>query len=119
LRKRQILGIVELYNAYWRSDSLISREDFIFAVGFEGNTAIVNAAQKRAYGKLPTLKLAEKGLFKAAVCSAVYEKNNDELKRVLAIYNENNEKSLDSVEALKRTFGVLETFEMIDKVLHA
>jgi hypothetical protein len=94
---------------------VISRADFIFSVGFDGDSAIVDASAKRAYGRLTTVQLAEKGLFKAAVASAFYEKNERDMAEVLAIYNKDNVKPLPSMEALKRTFGVLETFDQIDK----
>jgi hypothetical protein len=97
---------------------LISREDFIFTVGFEGNTAIVNAHAKRSFGRLSAKGLAEKGLFKAAVASAVYNKSAQELEEVLAVYNANNAKTLDSGDALKRTFGVLDVIDVIERVIY-
>jgi hypothetical protein len=96
---------------------LISREDFMFSTGFSGDSAIVDASARRAYGRLSTRELAEKGLFKAAVASASYQKDGEELSVVLEIYNRNNQKPLTSVEELKRTFGVLEMIDHIDRVI--
>jgi hypothetical protein len=90
----------------------------MFCVGFEGNTAIVDVSSKRANGRLSPRELAKKGLFKPAVAGAFYDKNDAELAEVLAICNAKGEVKLDSVEALKRAFGVLESFENINRVMY-
>ncbi len=87
---------------------MISREDFVFTIGFSGNTAIVDARQKRQFGRLSTAELAEKGIFRAALCSAVYNESTEEMNLVLAAYNTKNELEVDSVEHLQRLFGVYE-----------
>ena len=97
---------------------MIKREDFIFTVGYQGNTAIVNAAAKKKFGRLSTEQLAEKGLFKAAICSALYASNDEELEKVKQIYNERNETTINSIHNLKRIFGVSQVPEGIAKILH-
>jgi hypothetical protein len=100
---------------------LISRQDFTFTIGYEGNIAVVDGTLRKRYGSLTAEQLAEKQLYKQAICRAVYEqssgKGTDEaLQRVLAIYNLNAVKKIDSVEDLKHTFGVNEVPEGIAKV---
>jgi hypothetical protein len=100
---------------------LISRHDFTFTIGYEGNVAVVDGALKRRYGSLSAEQLAEKQLYKQAICSAVYEASScqggsETLARVLEIYNSNAAKRIGSVEELKRTFGVHEVPEGIAKV---
>jgi len=100
---------------------LISRRDFIFTIGYEGNMAVVDGTQKKRYGSLSTEQLAEKQMYKQAICSAVYEQSSakegvEPLQRVLEIYNRNAEIKIGSVEELKRTFGVHEVPEGIAKV---
>jgi hypothetical protein len=96
---------------------MISREDFIFTIGYDGGTAIVDGKSKRQYSRLSTEELARKGLFKPALCSALYGKDEKELELVLEIYNERSDKRLDSIDHLKRTFGVSEVPEAITKVM--
>jgi len=104
---------------------LIIRRDFVFTIGYEGDTAVVDGAMKKRYGSLSTVELAEKQLYKQAVCSAVYEEvtqkqgNSGEvaLRRVLEIYNSDTERKIGSVEELKRTFGVYEVPEGVGKVM--
>ena len=103
---------------------MISRRDFIFTIGYEGNAAVVDGALKKRFGALSTEQLAEQQLFKQAVCSAVYERsskssgngNEQALQRVLEIYNSKNEKQIGSVEELQRLFGVYAVPEGIAKV---
>jgi hypothetical protein len=104
---------------------LISRGDFVFTIGYEGNTAVVDGAMKKRYGSLSTVELAEKQLYKQAVCSAVYEEaaqepgnsGEDALQRVLEIYNRDTERKIGTVEELQRTFGVYEVPAGIGKVM--
>ena len=106
---------------------MIGRADFVFTIGYEGNTAVVDGSLKRKYGSFDTGELADKGLFKQALCSAVYElagrpeakpaQGEDPLEKVLAIYNLHTESRLGSVEELKRTFGVFEVPEAVARVL--
>ncbi|UCF97090.1 MAG: hypothetical protein JSV89_18240 [Spirochaetaceae bacterium] len=100
---------------------MISRQDFTFTIGYEGNVAVVDGALKKRYGSLSAEQLAEKQLYKQAICSAVYEASSGQgsgeaLARVLEIYNSKAAKRIGSVEELKRTFGVLEVPEGIAKV---
>ena len=104
---------------------MISRQDFIFTIGYEGSTAVVDGTMKRRFGSLSTEELAEKHLYKPAISSAVYEEHTaasgqeggPALQKVLEIYNRDAEKKIGSVEELKRTFGVYEVPEGIAKVM--
>jgi hypothetical protein len=94
----------------------IKREDFIFALGYEGDVAVVDGRSRRKYRRYSALKLAEEGLFKPAVCSAVYDGDSDILEKILQIYNEQAESPLTSAQELKRTLGVTEVPAGITKV---
>jgi hypothetical protein len=82
------------------------REDFVFCIGYEGASAIVDGKLKARYGSYSTRRLAEAGLFKQAVCSAIFSEKPEELEEVLQVYNAQAKRSLSSVEELKRTFGI-------------
>jgi hypothetical protein len=109
---------------------LINRADFIFTIGYEGNTAVVDGALKKRYGSLSTEQLASKGMFKQAVCAAVYEQllaekngtgkemqKSGGLQQVLEMYNRVAERQIGTVEELKRIFGVPEVPAGIGKVM--
>jgi len=96
---------------------LISREDFTFTIGYRGNTAIVNGLLKRKYSKLSANELAERGMFKSAICYALYTSGEEEFRNILAFYNEQTEYKADSVEDLKRIFGVTRVPEEVSRVI--
>jgi len=92
------------------------REDFIFTIGYDGDTAIIDGKAKRRYGKLTTAQLAEAGLFKPAFCSALFAGNEHEMQLVLEAYNKGEETPYAKVADLKRLFGVFDVPETITKV---
>ena len=98
---------------------MISRKDFVFTIGYDGATAVVDGNLKRRFGVLSTDQLAAKGLFKQALCSAVYEDGGEGEgpRRVLEQYNARAEHKLAHVEELKRMFGVFEVPQGITRVL--
>jgi len=92
------------------------REDYVFCIGFEGSTAIVDGRLLRRYGSSSTRVLAEAGLYKQAVCSAVFAGSGPDLAEVLSIYNSRATTPIPSVEDLKRTFGVSGVPEGVKKI---
>jgi hypothetical protein len=90
---------------------VLSREDFVFTIGYDGPAAVVDKQAQRKYGKLSTRDLAEKGLFRAAYSSAVYSKDPQELRFVAEAYKRlvpgsPAEVSEADLLALDRLFGV-------------
>ncbi len=96
---------------------MISREDYIFTIGYQGNSPVVDKRAKRDYGRLSTRELAEHGLYKPAFCSALYSNNEDEMKEFLAVYNEKAGGAYASPNELKRLFGVFAVPEEPGKVI--
>jgi len=84
----------------------MKREDFIFTIGYQGDTALVDGSGKRQYGRLSTRELAEHGLLKPALCSAVFSGDEAEVQTVLEIYRKMSGSSTMTAEQLKRTLGV-------------
>ena len=85
---------------------MLSREDFIFTIGYDGPVAVVDKQAKRKFGKLTTRELAEKGLFRAAYSSAVYSKDPKEIGLVAEVYNRTENQSPAESGAFSRLFGV-------------
>jgi hypothetical protein len=65
---------------------MLPREDFVFTIGYDGPTAVVDNQAKKKYGKFSTRELAEKGLFRAAYSSAVFSGDDEEFKFVAEAY---------------------------------
>ena len=84
----------------------MKREDYIFTVGYDGDSAVVDKKTKRKYSKMTTMELFDAGFYKPALCSAIYSENPDELNAVLEKYNSLTEKKIDSVDQLKLVLGI-------------
>ena len=85
---------------------MLSREEFMFTIGYDGPAAVVDGYAKKQYGKLSTGELAERGLFRAAYSSAIWSGNAAELETVVAAYNTMTGASLAADSPLDRLFGV-------------
>ncbi len=94
---------------------MISREDFIFTIGYDGARAVVDGKAKKAYGKLSTMELAEAGLYRSAFSSALYSKDEAEMRAFVDFFNAKAGTSFKGEADLKRLFGV--SAEEISKVL--
>lgn len=97
---------------------MISREDFMFTVGYQGNTAIVDGMSKRKYGKLSISALVEQGMFKPALCAALYSESESDVETVLTQYNQYATKKITSLDELKKVYGVTKTPDEIEKVIN-
>ncbi len=87
---------------------IVRKEDFVFSIGYEGNTAIVDSSARRKYGRLSAQELAAKGLYKAALCYALYDGDQEAMDHVLALYNKDTDHRVLIVEDLKRILGIAE-----------
>jgi hypothetical protein len=87
---------------------MLSREDFVFSIGYDGAAAIVDGRAKRQYGKLSTMELAEEGLYRAAFASAFYdqEKKPEIMREFIQLFNSKAGTSFTKAEELQRLFGV-------------
>ena len=92
---------------------MLSREDFVFTIGYDGPSAVVDRQARKKYGKLSTRELAEKGLFRPAYSSAVFSGNQEDLKFVVKAFRglaaaDSSEPELSGADlaAMDRLFGV-------------
>ncbi len=84
---------------------MISREDVVCAIGYDGNAALVDRSAKKKYGHMTTKELVDGGLYRAAAASAIYSGNADELELVASAYNRATGASYPA-DAIPRLFGV-------------
>jgi hypothetical protein len=87
---------------------MLSREDFVFTIGYDGASAIVDGRAKKQYGKLSTMELAEEGLYRAAFASAFYELKKDPgpMEEFIRFFNAKAGTKYAKSEELQRLFGV-------------
>ena len=84
---------------------MLSRNDFVFTIGYDGPAAVIDGQAKKRYSSLSTKELAEKGLFRAACSSAIWSKDPAELETVAEIYNRITGSSVPA-SSMQRLFGV-------------
>ncbi len=84
---------------------MISRDDAIATIGYDGNAALVDRAVKKRCAGMTTAQLAEAGLYRAAAASALFADSAEELALVAAIYNKAAGTTYP-VEAMSKLFGV-------------
>ena len=83
----------------------MKRDDFIFAVGFQGNTAIVDKKAQRQYRKLTIDQLLERGFTGPALRAAIFDGDEAVVDLVREVYNRTGGTDYETGQ-LKRLFGV-------------
>lgn len=94
---------------------MISRDDFVFTIGYDGATAIVDGKAKKENARLSTMELAGKGLYRAAFSSALYSGSQDELKAFFDYFNAKAGTRYTETAQFCRLFGV--NMENVSRVL--
>ncbi|MBO7517140.1 MAG: hypothetical protein J6T61_05300 [Spirochaetia bacterium] len=84
----------------------MTREEFIFTIGYDGDNSVVDKKSAQEYGKLGTAELFDRGMVKAAVCSAIFSKDKGEEQLVLDKFNALAGQPVESFDELKKIFGV-------------
>lgn len=91
----------------WRLNVMIKKADFIWHIGFQGNTAVVNRRQKTAVRNLSPDSLLQNSYYRAAFCSALWETEI-----------ENKAGSLDSFQvAFKQITGLATTVDDLKRMM--
>jgi len=99
-----------------RQNGAMRRADFVFCLGYDGSTAIVDGRLQRKCGSLGARELAEAGLFKQALCAALFDSDEAGRAEVLARYNARTSHPVASVEELERLYGTSGIPEGVKKV---
>ena len=94
----------------------MKESDFIFTIGYQGDTAIVDGRAQRRYSSYSFDRLLEEGMFKPAFCKALYAEDEEGMKKVLEAYNRLSGSGYPSILSLKRLFGVFGVPEIAGKV---
>jgi hypothetical protein len=93
----------------------MTRNAFVFCIGYNGGTAVVDRRLEAQYGRLGTRELFAKGLYKPAVASAIFAKSDADLEWLRDEYVRATGTPLKDVDALKRTVGVGEVYSGIQR----
>jgi len=93
----------------------MTRNAFVFCIGYNGGTAIIDRKLEAQFGRMGTRELFAEGLYKPAVASAIFAKNTDDLEWLRLEYGRLTDQDLRDVDSLKRTVGVGEVYETIQR----
>ena len=94
---------------------MISREDAMFTIGYDGLVAVVDGKARARYKNASTMDLAKEGLFRAAFTSTLYSNNESEFTEFAAFYNSKAGTKYQTKDEFRRLFGV--NLEEIKRVL--
>ncbi|HAK46378.1 MAG TPA: hypothetical protein DCO79_10740 [Spirochaeta sp.] len=94
----------------------MTKEEFVFTIGFQGEAAIVDGKARKEYKKLSTIDLTEKGLFRAAFCSALFDDSEPEMMHVLDAYNKHSGASMKTIDDMKKMLGIYTVPDGIKKI---
>ncbi len=78
----------------------------MFTIGYRGSVAMVDRTARRRCARLSCRQLLERGLYKAALCAAEYDGDDQAQQAVLASYNAEAVVPLAGVDELRVRFGV-------------
>jgi hypothetical protein len=88
---------------------MIKKKDFIWTIGFQGNTAIVNRKESAAHRELDPVRLLEEGMLRAAFCSALWQQEIENKADSLEKFREDFKRITGlqlGIEEMKRMLGV-------------
>lgn len=91
----------------------MKRDDFVWTIGYQDETAIVDGPARKRYKNCSAEALLEDGLFRAAFCAAVYDGVTETF---LPEFVEKTGIAADSVVYLQRLYGVFGIPEGTQKV---
>ncbi len=85
----------------------MTKQEFVWTVGFNGNTAIINRQMKERNKDLSPKNLLEQGLVRPAVCSALWDSqtNVGALDEFAKQFSQKTAIEIDA-DGLKRLVGV-------------
>jgi hypothetical protein len=83
----------------------MNRLDYLFVIGYSEDIAVVDLQSKKRYGKLSTAELLEKGLLKAAFCSADFADSEQEFCIVQSSLKNLTGRNY-SLNEMRKLFGV-------------
>jgi spore coat protein U-like protein len=84
----------------------VKREDFMFTVGFDGATAVVDGQLRRRYGHAPLSELLDNGLYRPAACAALWDDDEEAVRQVIDAFGRASGVTLAGRVDLVRLIGV-------------
>jgi len=95
----------------------VTRDEFVFTIGFQGDAAIVDSKALKRCRKLSTMELAGEGLYRAAFCSAIFSGSPDEMSQFISFFAEKTGMTDLTQERVQRLFGVYTVPDQVKRIV--
>lgn len=95
----------------------MKKEDYVFCIGYQGDAAVVDGQAKKKYARSTVKGLLDEGLFKFALCSAIYDEDQQAIEQIIEAYNRISGLQLSSQEEIMKILGVTLPSEKITKTV--
>ena len=95
----------------------MTRDEFVFTIGFQGDAAIVDSKAMKANRRRTTAELADVGLYRAAFCSAVHSGDEKEMDEFVRLFSEKTGLNELTEDQLKRLFGVYTVPDQVKRIV--
>lgn len=95
----------------------MKRDDYVFCIGYQGGSALVDGQAKRRYAKASISELIEAGLFRAALSAALYDNDSKAIEQLIERYNDLAGTSLQTTEEMMSLLGAVAPSDAIDKII--
>ena len=92
----------------------MKRNDFVFTIGYDGNTAIVDRKTQRKYRNAGAGELLNAGQYRPAFCAALFD---DQLHDFVAEFRAATGIAVTDADAIKRLFGVFGVPDGVKKIM--
>jgi len=89
----------------------MKREEYCCIIGYQGGEALVDKSALKAVKGLSSRELADKGLYRAAMASAVYEASNDDQNYIFQVYKDRCDSTVENSDQLLRMLGIYPAFK--------
>lgn len=93
----------------------MKREDFIFSIGFQGDTAIVDGKALREHKGWSARQLLDAGLYRAAFCAALYDGEQKGQQAVATAYAAKAGVAEPTIAYMKKLLGVYGVPEAVNR----
>ncbi len=103
-------------STFVRYNSFMKKIEFISTIGYQGNAALVSTKLIKMYKGLTLEQLVEKGYYRAAVASVLFDKASDKEQYLVDVYNKHSSVAVRNFAHLQRVYGVPEPPEKIGKI---
>lgn len=92
----------------------MNRHDFVFTIGYDGSTAIVDRKTQRKYRNATAAQLLAAGLYRQAFCAALFD---EQLQDFVAEFRDATGIAVADADAIKRLFGVFDVPDSVKNIM--